>query len=149
MGGALAVGCRFDSSALARARAGFRPTRRPPRREPPQKGGPSMTTRAFVSMLCAVCLVSVGVPSWAECTLNAGIQQAQEGEYASAITSLRCVVDRLVASPQAKTDLKSAYIYLGVSYLGLDQEADAQRALISALKLDPALQLKTTDFPPR
>jgi hypothetical protein len=109
-----------------------------------------MKTRGFVSVLCVVCLVGLSVPSGtAECALNAGIQQAQEGEYAAAITTLRCVVDRLVPNPQAKTDLKTAYIYLGVSYLGLDQEADARRVLILALKLDPELQLKTTDFPPR
>jgi hypothetical protein len=62
---------------------------------------------------------------------------------------LRSVAERLAANPQAKADLKTAYVYLAVAHLGLDQESDARRAFVSALKLDPALQVKTTDFPPR
>ncbi len=108
-----------------------------------------MSTKGCVSVFCAVCLVGAALPSHAESTLNAGIQQAQEGDYAAAVGTLRSVAERLAANPQAKADLKTAYVYLAVAHLGLDQESDARRAFVSALKLDPALQVKTTDFPPR
>jgi hypothetical protein len=108
-----------------------------------------MSRKGCVSVLCAICLVGATLPSHAEPTLNAGIQQAQEGDYAAAVTTLRSVAERLASNPQAKADLKTAYVYLAVAHLGLDQETDARRAFVSALKLDPALQVKTTDFPPR
>ena len=108
-----------------------------------------MNAKGYVAVLCAVSLLGAAVPSRGDSPLGTGIQQAQEGDYAAAVTTLRGVVDRLASNPQAKADLKTAYVYLGVAHLGLDQENDARRVFVSALKLDPALDLKTTDFPPR
>jgi hypothetical protein len=108
-----------------------------------------MNAKGYVAVLCTVCLLGTAVPSRGDSPLGTGIQQAQEGEYAAAVATLRGVVERLVSNPQASADLKTAYVYLGVAHLGLEQENDARRVFVSALKLDPALALKTTDFPPR
>jgi hypothetical protein len=108
-----------------------------------------MKTRVPVSILCAVCLVGTSVPGWSDTTLASGVQQAQEGDYAAAIATLRGIVERPATTPQAKADLKTAHVYMAVAYVGLGQENEARRAFVAALKLDPALQVTTADFPPR
>ncbi len=83
-----------------------------------------------------------------EPSLNKGVQQAQEGEYQTAETVLREVISLLSRDPKARGDLVRAYIYLAVAHHGLNQEAEARAAFVEALKLSPAVETSTMEFPP-
>jgi hypothetical protein len=108
-----------------------------------------MSARGFVAVLCVLCLLGGAVPGRCESSLATGIQQVQEGENQPAVVTLRAVAERLSSNPQARADLKTAYVYMAVAHLGLSQEPEAQRAFLSALKIDSGLVVRTSDFPPR
>ncbi len=81
--------------------------------------------------------------------LAAALRLVGEGDFQSAVERLDPVVRRLSTAGGSPRDLALAHLYLGVAYLGLDQEKAGRASFREALKLDGALALAPEKFPPK
>jgi hypothetical protein len=81
--------------------------------------------------------------------LAAGIALVKEGDFEAAVLKLDAAVQALEADPGAQADLATAYLYLGVAYLELDQELSARARFRLALGRDPILRLDPRQFSPQ
>lgn len=107
------------------------------------------TIAASLSVLL-VCVPAVPAsPQAHESELSLGIRQAREGEFDQAVITLDTVARRLEGQAGSAKDLARAHVYLSVAHLGLGRQADARTHAERALRLDPALQVTTKEFPPR
>src|SRR5262245_30169621 len=81
--------------------------------------------------------------------LEAGIQQAQEGDFDAAILTLDGVVRRLTTAGNRPRELSRVYMYLAIAYLGLAQEQSAKAKFLEALKTNRDLELSSKELPPQ
>lgn len=88
-------------------------------------------------------------PTRGDPDLEEGVRQAQEGEYDRAVVTLDGVVRRLRQGGGAAAALSRAQVYLGVAYLGLNQEQAARTSFEAALRTQPSLALSADEYPPR
>lgn len=107
--------------------------------------------KAFV---LALALVPYPVPAVAQTTSSdaevaAGIRQAQEGDFEAAVATLHGAARRLSADKSRARDAAIAHLYLGIAQLNLGQDAQADAALLAAVRLDPSLNPTARDFPPK
>ena len=122
--------------------------------------------RLGVAVLCAVlCAVGaasllpaedVGTP---EAVLAEGIALVQQGDFEAAVLKLDEASRRLAADPSLRTSrppaagltrpLADAYLYLGISYLELNQELNARAKFREVLKVEPTRKLSDRVFSPQ
>jgi hypothetical protein len=81
--------------------------------------------------------------------LAAGIALVKEGDFEAAVLKLDGAVQALDAGPGAQADLATAYLYLGVAYLELDQELSARARFRLAQGRDAAMRLDPRQFSPQ
>lgn len=105
----------------------------------------------------AVCVVFAAAlasgPAWdadtssGAASLAEGIRQVNDGDFEAALLTLDGVVRQLGADPARQKDLAQAYLYLGVAFVGLGQDALAQRKFAAALRRDKDLLVTPAEFP--
>jgi len=82
-------------------------------------------------------VVLAAIPLWAQsppdAELAAGVRLVEEGDFEKAVVTLDGVTRRLRGDPARVQELGRAHLYLGVAYVGLDQEAKAKAAFREAL----------------
>jgi hypothetical protein len=108
--------------------------------------------RAFLPVLVALWTTQAGTPpapSRGDPDLEEGVRQAQEGEYDRAVVTLDGVVRRIRQGGGTAAALSRAQVYLGVAYLGLNQEQAARTSFEAALRTQPSLTLSADEYPPR
>jgi hypothetical protein len=81
--------------------------------------------------------------------LLAGIALVRDGDFEGAVLKLDGAIRAMEAAPRPPADLSTAYLYLGVAYLELDQEMSARARFRQALAKDPALRLDPRQFSPQ
>ncbi|HEY7411528.1 MAG TPA: VWA domain-containing protein [Vicinamibacteria bacterium] len=79
--------------------------------------------------------------------LDEGARLVAAGDFQGAVERLDRVLRRLSTAGGATRDLALAHLYMGVAYLGLDQEKAGRASFREALKLDGALTLAPERFP--
>ena len=80
--------------------------------------------------------------------LSQGIREVNQGDFESALLTLDKATRGL--APLGRTaDLATAYVYLGVAYLGLSQQTLATLKFREAIRLSPELRLRPDEFPAR
>jgi hypothetical protein len=88
-------------------------------------------------------VVLAGIPLWAQsppdAELAAGVRLVEEGDFEKAVVTLDGVARRLKGDPGRVQELGRTHLYLGVAYVGLDQEGKAKAAFREAL---PHLMVK-------
>ena len=107
-----------------------------------------MLRKAFAGLLSAL-LLAPALPAEAqvrEPELVAGIALVQEGDFEAALATLEGAVRRLEAGPRPSPELALGYVYVGMTYLELDQEPSARTRFRQAAREDPALRLDPRDF---
>jgi hypothetical protein len=80
--------------------------------------------------------------------LARGIRLVEDGDFETALLSLDAAARALSRPPGTAKDLAAAYLYLGLAYVGLKQEALARTRFEQALAQDPTLRLDPDEFPP-
>jgi hypothetical protein len=80
--------------------------------------------------------------------LVAGIHLVKEGDFENAVLKLDAAVRGLDAAART-ADAAQAYLYLGVAYLELDQEALARGKFAQALARQPQMNLDPGEFSPQ
>src|SRR5690242_18321704 len=80
--------------------------------------------------------------------LQAGIALVKEGDFEGAVLKLDGAIRALELDPRGGRDLATAYLYLGVAYLELDQQGSARARFRQALGRDPAMRLDPRQFSP-
>lgn len=78
-----------------------------------------------------------------------GVRQVEEGDFETAVVTLRAVAASLAGDPAQAVQRARAHLYLGVAHVALDQAADAHRAFLDALRDDPRLRLTEDRFSPK
>lgn len=78
--------------------------------------------------------------------LARGLAQMRDGDFEAAVLSLDSAVRAIEADRSAAAHRGWAYVYLGVAYLELEQEAVARGKFREALARDPALRLEPSEF---
>src|SRR5688572_12356513 len=81
--------------------------------------------------------------------LAAGISLAREGDFQAALLKLDAAVRRLETAEAPPPELAQGYLYLGISYLELDQEMPALERFRAAVLRDPALRLDPAEYSPQ
>lgn len=81
--------------------------------------------------------------------LAAGIGLVNDGDFEGAVLRLDTAARRLETAEGSQRALAQAYLYLGISYLELDQELVARGKFREALRQDPALRLDAHRFSPQ
>src|SRR4029453_1004972 len=66
---------------------------------------------------------------------------AQQGDFEGALLKLDEAARLLAADPARKHQLAEAYLYLGTSYLELNQELNARAKFVEVLRLEPQRRL--------
>lgn len=107
-----------------------------------------MTTRSVVTFGLLGILV-LGSPSGRleASDLATGIRQVKDGDFETAILTLDAAIRGLTATQERSGDLAKAYLYLGVAYVGLGQEALAKSKFRLALGQQRDLRLADDEFP--
>jgi len=100
-----------------------------------------------LTCVCLVALLAAPPAGASDPDLAAGIALAKEGDFEAALPKLDAASRRLQASPGH--DLTVAHLYLGISYLELDQEASARGHFHEAALREPTLQLDAREFSPQ
>jgi hypothetical protein len=80
--------------------------------------------------------------------LKAGISLVKEGDFEGAVVKLDAVV-RDLGPAGSDAELAQAYLFLGVAYLELDQEALARGKFAQALARAPEMRLDPSEFSPQ
>src|SRR4051794_3262158 len=78
--------------------------------------------------------------------LARGLALMRDGDFEAAVLELDAATRALEADPKAAAERAWAYVYLGVAYLELDQEAVARGKFREALARDAALRLAPSEF---
>ena len=81
--------------------------------------------------------------------LATGIRQVQEGDYETAVTTLRAVTQKLEGQPTRRLELARAYLHLGIAHVALDQREEAKAAFRAAIARNRALRLTEDRFSPK
>lgn len=111
-----------------------------------------MVKRIVASWLLAALALGPPVSLEAQATdadLAKGILQVQSGDFEAALTTLDAVVRRLAGQRGATSDLARADVYLGMAYLGLEQEPAARARFQDAWRADKGMKPSASEFPPR
>lgn len=101
-----------------------------------------------VTLGCLVLALAAGFPESVRLEgsdLDAGIRLVKDGDFEAAVLTLDDVI-RQLGKTERKRDLAQAYVYLGVAYLGLGQEALARNKFRLALREQPELRLSPEEF---
>jgi hypothetical protein len=103
-----------------------------------------------------VCLAFLSAPARAAAQASAsdpevlqGVAEVQEGEYDVAILTLHKAASRLAEDPGKTRDLSTAYLYLGIAYLGKGHEAAAKANFRDAVKQFSEISLDPEQYPPK
>lgn len=78
--------------------------------------------------------------------LARGIGRVKSGDFSAAIPPLASAIQTLGADDGRKDQLAQAYLYLGIAYLELGQELEAQGKFREALRNAPKLKLSPEEF---
>lgn len=81
--------------------------------------------------------------------LARGIRLVHEGDFEAAVLQLDAAARRLETDPRARKQTATAYVYLGVAYLELNQEVTARGKFREALERDPKRRLDPREFSPQ
>lgn len=105
---------------------------------------------ALLLALATLCGGSMPAPLVTErdAELAAGIDLVQEGDFENAVVKLDAAVRGLEAAGHT-AEAAQAYLYLGVAYLELDQEALARGKFAQALARQPQMSLDPGEFSPQ
>ena len=106
----------------------------------------------FLRVLCAAAVAAAPAQSAApvrDAELAAGISLAREGDFQAALLKLDEAVRRLETAQAPPSELAQGYLYLGISYLELDQEMPALERFRAAVLRDPALRLDPAEYSPQ
>ena len=88
-------------------------------------------------------------PAPSDPDVQKGIAQVEDGEYDAAILLLDNAARRLAADPARGRELATAYLYLGIAYLGKGAEAAARSNFREAVTRLRDLSLSPEKFSPR
>jgi hypothetical protein len=101
--------------------------------------------------LSVLLLLAAGAPALTtqDADLAAGIELVKEGDFESALPQLDSASRRLERGPRPSRALARAYLYLGISYLELEQEISARARFHAAAVEDPELSLDPKAFSPQ
>lgn len=94
-------------------------------------------------------VVRAGSQEPSKASLDAGVKLVRDGAFEPGLLALDAVVRDLEARRGETGDKVQAHLYLGVAYVGLEQETAARRHFKLAADLDPALRLDPGEFSPR
>jgi hypothetical protein len=109
----------------------------------------------MTSLLRAACALSVAAAALAAAppvddpALAAAIALARQGDFQGALPRLEEAVRRLENANANARQLAQGYLYIGISYLELDQEMPAVERFRAAALRDPDLRLPASDFSPQ
>src|SRR5688572_3489773 len=78
--------------------------------------------------------------------LARGLALMREGDFEAAVLELDAAARKIETDPAAERHRPWAYVYLGVAYLELEQEAVARGKFREALARDPGLRLSPEEF---
>ena len=81
--------------------------------------------------------------------LARGLELMREGDFEAAVLELDAAVRKIEADPAAARQRPWAYVYLGVAYLELEQEAVARGKFREALARDPGSAARARRSSPR
>jgi hypothetical protein len=106
------------------------------------------------SLIVAVLAGALAAPAASQPTasdpdVQKGISQVEDGEYDAAILLLDNAARRLAADPARGRELATAYLYLGIAYLGKGAEAAARSNFREAVTRLRDLSLSPEKFSPR
>lgn len=93
--------------------------------------------------------VSLEAQATADAELEKGVLQVQSGDFEAALITLDGAVRRLAGQRGATGDLARTHVYLGMAYLGLDQEKAARERFQDAWRVDNGMKPSASEFPPR
>lgn len=79
--------------------------------------------------------------------VSRGAAANARGDFYRAVLILKDVTRQLEKSPQGKKELARAHAHLAWAYQGLNRPDDAQAAVDSALRADPAIVFALEAFP--
>jgi hypothetical protein len=119
--------------------------------------------RLGATVLCAALAAASLLPAedagTPEAVLSEGIALVQQGDFEAAVLKLDEASRRLAADPSRRTSrppaagitrpLADAYLYLGISYLELNQELNARAKFREVLKVEPTRKLSDRVFSPQ
>jgi hypothetical protein len=109
--------------------------------------------RRYASLVLAVLLASAPLRAIdgpaVDAALADGIALVQQGDFEGAVLKLDEAARLLAADASRKRALADAYLYLGISYLELNQELNARGKFREVLKLEPLRQLSDRVFSPQ
>jgi hypothetical protein len=119
--------------------------------------------RVGAAVLCAVfgaaSLLPAADPATPDGLLAEGIALVQQGDFEAAVLKLDEASRRLAADPARKPPrppaagimrpLADAYLYLGISFLELNQELNARAKFREVLKVEPTRKLSDRVFSPQ
>src|SRR5688572_24418094 len=108
----------------------------------------------FFRWLCALLLAlgplaHAAAPPVQDAALAAAIGLAREGDFQGALLKLDEAVRRLETAEVPARELAQGYLYLGISYLELDQQMPAIERFRAAALRDPGLRLDAGEFSPQ
>jgi hypothetical protein len=112
----------------------------------------SLMPRTQLAAFVAVTLMApyaVAVVALSDPELEQGITQAREGDFEVALVTLNGAALRLAGQPNRARDLARTYLYLAVTYVGLNQDPLAKASVQAALRTDPNVAITTREFPPK
>jgi hypothetical protein len=78
-----------------------------------------------------------------------GIKLVDDGDFDAAILTLDNAARRLAADPSKARELSSAYLYLGIAYMGKGHEAAAKAKFREALTQIKDITLSPDKYPPK
>jgi ankyrin repeat protein len=107
------------------------------------------------NVVAAASVFLLAAPCWAQqrqsasATIELGVQQVEEGDFETAVKTLDQGVRALPSAASHSRERARAYLYMGIAYLGMSEEANAKARLLDALKQDRTLDLSPRQFSPR
>jgi hypothetical protein len=104
---------------------------------------------ARVLLLVVSSPLTAAPPPPGDAGLARGIKLVEQGDYAQAIILLDGTARRLDGKVETKKVAAQAFLYLGVAYVGENQETLARAAFRDALARDAALNLSAFDISPK
>src|SRR5688500_2560395 len=101
----------------------------------------------MVPLILALVLLQPAAPPVAR--VEDGIRLVDQGDFESAVTTLRAAAAAIAADPTRAVERARAYLYLGVAHLAIGQGTEAHTAFVSALRDDPRLRVTEERFSPK
>ena len=102
-----------------------------------------------VGLMIGMSVVRAGSQESSKAALDAGVKLVRDGAFEPGLLALDAVVRDLEARRGETAEKVQAHIYLGVAYVGLEQETAARRHFKIAADLDPSLKLNPSEVSPR